>query len=52
MQLSAPTNPAAARTKQKREDESVIEAKFQIQTYVAKVLVEKDRQLPQKLGAN
>ena len=52
MQLTAPSNPTAARAKQKRQDESVIEAKFQIQTYVAKAPVVKDRELPQKLGAN
>ena len=52
MQLTAPTNPAAAANKRKREDESVIEAKFQIQTYVAKATAFSQRDLPQKLGAN
>jgi type IV pilus assembly protein PilO len=52
MQLSQPSNPNAARPHQKK-DEAVIEARFQIQTYVAKAPLERERgDTPPKLGGN
>jgi type IV pilus assembly protein PilO len=55
MQLTQPGNPSAAKAKQKREDESMIQARFQIQTYVAKTMLDKELEKSRdalKLGAN